>query len=450
MANARDIALNVLLTWQRTGTYPDQLLREGLGKDRLMSSADRALSFQLVYGVLRWLGKLDWILRPFSNRPLNKLSPKTLMILRLGAFQLLFLSRIPPSAAVNESVKLAKTGRAKWTAPYVNAVLRSLERGKEALPAPSREEPVSYLSIQYAHPSWLVQQWVGDWGAERAEAFCQADNQIPPLVLRTNTLKTDRPQLLKDLQAKGLQAVPTCFSTEGIRIEDPDHPLVQDDLFRKGLFQIQDEASQLITYMLNPCPGERVLDLCAGAGGKATHLAQRMHNQGEILSVDLHRQKIASLENNARRLGIRIIRGITGDGLGNSLFPETVRSFDRVLIDAPCSGWGVIRRNPDLKWRLKPEDGTRLAAMQNKFLQNGARWLKSKGILVYATCTLNRVENQEVVENFLGHHPDFSLEDISPFMSDSAKGLVDSEGYYHTWPPEHGTDGFFAARLRKK
>jgi 16S rRNA (cytosine967-C5)-methyltransferase len=450
MANARDIALNVLLTWQRTGTYPDQLLREGLGKDRLMSSADRALSFQLVYGVIRWLGKLDWILQPFSNRPLNKLSPKTLMILRLGAFQLLFLSRIPPSAAVNESVKLAKTGRAQWTASYVNAVLRSLERGKEALPDPSREDPVACLSIQYAHPAWLIGQWVKDWGLERTEALCWADNQIPPLVLRTNTLKTDRQQLLENLKAKGLQAGPTCFSAEGLRIEDPDHPLAQDDLFRKGLFQIQDEASQMVAYIVDPRPGERILDLCAGAGGKATHLAQRMQNQGEILSVDLHRQKIVSLENNAGRLGVGIIRGISGDALGNSLFPDTVRRFDRVLIDAPCSGWGVIRRNPDLKWRLKPEDGARLAALQNKFLQNGACWLKSGGVLVYATCTLNRMENQGVMENFLAHHPDFSLDDISPFMPDSAKGLVNKEGFYQTWPPEHGTDGFFAARLRKK
>jgi 16S rRNA (cytosine967-C5)-methyltransferase len=149
-------------------------------------------------------------------------------------------------------------------------------------------------------------------------------------------------------------------------------------------------------------------------------------------------------------LGIGVIRGITGDALEKSLFPETVRRFDRVLIDAPCSGWGVIRRNPDLKWRLKPEDGARLAAMQNKFLQNGARWLKSKGIMIYVTCTSNRVENQDVVENFLAHHPDFSLEDISLFMLDVAKGLVDKEGFYQTWPPEHGTDGFFAARLEKK
>jgi 16S rRNA (cytosine967-C5)-methyltransferase len=380
---------------------------------------------------------------------LEKLSLKTLMILRLGAFQLLFLSRIPPSAAVNEAVRLAKTGRAQWTASFVNAVLRSLERGKEGLAFPSREEPVSYLAVNFAHPAWLVQEWLNTWGFIKAEDLCRADNQIPPLTLRTNTLKTDREQLLKKFRNKDLRALPTSFAPEGIRVEEPDHPLVQDDLFRQGFFQIQDEASQMVAHILAPRPGEQVLDLCAGAGGKATHLAQRMNNQGTVLSVDLHPQKIASLRQNAKRLGINMIQGITGDALKATLFPEPFPTFDRILIDAPCTGWGVIRRNPDLKWRLKLEDSTRLAAMQNKFLQNGARWLKSKGVLVYATCTLNRLENQGVIEKFLADHPDYFLEDVSPFLPDSAKDLVDKEGFYQTWPPDHGLDGFFAARLRK-
>jgi 16S rRNA (cytosine967-C5)-methyltransferase len=449
MANARIIALEVLLDWQRIGTYPDQLLRDRLERNRDMPAVDRALSYQLVYGVLRWLGKLDWILQQFSTRSLEKLSVKTLMILRLGAFQLLFLSRIPPSAAVNESVNLAKTGRAPWTASFVNAVLRSLDRGKEDLSFPSREEPVPHLSVNYAHPAWLVKEWLDTWGFEKTEDLCQANNQVPSPVLRTNTLKTERPRLLGSLQAKALRATPTSFTLEGIHIEAPDHPLVQDDLFRQGLFQIQDEGSQMITYILDPRPGERILDLCAGAGGKTTHLAQRMRDQGTILAVDLHPPKIVSLKKTAKRLGINSIQGISGDALKETLFSKQVRPFDRILIDAPCTGWGVIRRNPDLKWRLKPEDNVRLAAMQNKFLQNGARWLKSKGILVYATCTLNRLENQGVIEKFLGEHPDFVLEDVSPLLPDSARGLVDQDGFYSIWPPDHGLDGFFAARLRK-
>jgi len=202
--------------------------------------------------------------------------------------------------------------------------------------------------------------------------------------------------------------------------------------------------------MLDPQPGERVLDLCAGSGGKATHLSQLMNNQGTILAVDLHPKKIEDLLENARRLGITNIQGKVGDALKESLFQKKPGAFDRILIDAPCSGWGVINRNPDLKWRLGPEDGPRLSQMQNKFLQNAGRWLKSKGVLVYCTCTLNREENQDLIQNFLAEHPNFRLENPSAFLPAAARKLVDEEGFYQTWPPVHGMDGFLAARLRKQ
>ncbi len=214
----------------------------------------------------------------------------------------------------------------------------------------------------------------------------------------------------------------TPFSPVGIRIEGPNRPLIQDELYQQGLFQIQDEASQMIAPILDPQPGERILDLCAGAGGKASHLAQLMNNQGNILAVDLHPKKIKALMENAGRLGITIIQGLAGDGLKEDLFSKTARIFDRILIDAPCSGWGVIGRNPDLKWRLGPEDSPRLARMQNKFLQNAAGWLKSKGILVYCTCTLSREENQGVIQKFLSEHPEFVLEDVFAFSAGIGPG----------------------------
>ncbi len=450
MTSARALALEVLLAWHRTGTYPDRLLRELPAQNPPIKPADQALIYQLVYGVLRWQGKLDWVLQQFSQRPLEKLSPKTLFILRLGAFQLFFLSRIPVSAAVNESVKLAKSGRTPWAAGFINAVLRSLDRGKEDLTFPSEEDPMAYLTVNFSHPTWLVKQWLQSWGFEKTEALCRSNNQIPPLTLRVNTLKTDRTALTKRLQSLAPRVEPTSFSPLGILVEEPERPLMQDELYRQGLFQIQDEASQIVSYIVDPKPGERILDLCAGAGGKATHLAQYMNNQGSIVAVDLHPEKIKFLKQNARRLGIAIIQGITGDALKETLFPKPVRAFDRILIDVPCSGWGVINRNPDLKWRLKPEDSLRLAAMQNKFLQNAAGWLKSKGILVYCTCTLSREENQRVIEKFIARHPEFVVEDASPFLPKSARVLVDADGFYQTWPPTHGMDGFFAARLRKK
>jgi len=443
------MALEVLLSWHRTGTYPDQILRDLLDKNPRITSADRALIFQLVYGVLRWQGKLDWVLKQFSQRPLDKLSLKTLFILRLGVFQLLFLSRIPVSAAVNESVKLAKSGRAPWTANFVNAVLRSLDRGKANLSFPPREDPVSYLAVNFSHPAWLVEHWLELFGLEKTEALCRANNQIPPLFIRVNTLKISRQQLLERFLPKALRVETTFFSPEGIRIEEPERPLVQDALYQQGMFQIQDEASQMIALLIDPQPGERILDLCAGAGGKASHLAQLMNNQGSILAVDFHPKKIKALLENARRLGDTIIQGMVGDGLKEDLFPKTTMPFDRILIDAPCSGWGVIGRNPDLKWRLGPEDSKRLARMQNKFLQNAAVWLKPKGILVYCTCTLSREENQDVIQNFLNGHPEFLLEDVSPFLPGPARKLIDAQGFFQTWPPAHRMDGFFAARLKK-
>ncbi|MBI4765884.1 MAG: 16S rRNA (cytosine(967)-C(5))-methyltransferase RsmB [Deltaproteobacteria bacterium] len=449
MINARSLALQVLLSWHRTGTYPDQLMRDWLAKNPRIRSVDRSLVYQLVYGVLRWQGKIDWTLKQFSQIALEKLSLRTLFILRLGVFQLLMLSRIPVSAAVNESVKLAKSGPEPWTANFINAVLRSLDRGRDGLSFPSREDPVSYLAVNYSHPVRLVEHWIAVFGFEKTLALCDFNNQIPPYTIRVNTAKITRPQLIKRLEPKALGVEVTPFSTVGIRLEKPKRPLIEDDLHQQGFFQIQDEASQMIAPILAPRPGERVLDLCAGAGGKTGHLAQLMKNQGNILAVDLHPKKIKALMENAERLGFNIIQCLAGDGLKEDLFSEAAPVFDRILIDAPCSGWGVMGRNPDLKWRIGPEDGTRLAQRQNKFLQNGAGWLKSKGVLVYCTCTLNREENQEVIQNFLLKNPEFLLENVSSFLPDTARGLIDRQGCYQTWPPTHRMDGFFAARLRK-
>ena len=217
---------------------------------------DRALTYQLVYGVLRWQGKIDWVLNQFSQRTLEKLSQRTLFILRLGAFQLLFLSRIPVSAAVNESVKLAKSGREPWTANFINAVLRSLDRGREGLSYPSREDPVSYLAVNFSHPVWIVERWLETFGFEKTLALCESNNKIPPYTIRVNTAKITRPQLMKRLEPKSLALEATPYSPVGIRIEGPKRPLIEDDLYQQGFFQIQDEASQIIAPILDPQPGE--------------------------------------------------------------------------------------------------------------------------------------------------------------------------------------------------
>lgn len=448
MSAARKAALQVLLTWQRTGVFPDQLLRDYWDKHPKSKRADRNLSYQLVLGVLRWRERLDWVIRQISSRPLEKIALRSLFLLRLGAFQILHLSRIPPSAAVNESVKLAKEGRAPWAADFINAVLRTLIRKKETLSFPGREDPVTYLSVNHSCPFGLAEEWIKLFGMEKAEALCRFHNEIPSLTLRVNTLKITRHELLQVL--KEFEAHPTPYAPTGIHLKAPDRPPMELEAFSEGLFQIQDEASQLIPLILDPKPGETVLDLCAGAGGKTAQMAERMQNRGKIVAVDLHPQKIKALQGNLRRMGIAMVEALIGDGLQDDLFPPHQPLFDRILVDAPCTGWGVIHRNPDLKWRLQPEDGRRLAEKQNKFLQNAAAWLKSGGILVYATCTLNPEENQAVVQRFLEGHPRFTLEDVSPFLPTGAKGLTDGRGCFQTWPPDQHLDGFFAARLKKQ
>lgn len=449
MSAARKAALWVLMNWQRTGHFPDQLLRDYWERHPQSKEADRKLSYQLVFGVLRWRERLDWILRQVSNRPLEKISLRPLYLLRLGAFQLFYLSRIPPSAAVDESVKLAKEGREPWSAAFVNAVLRALIRQRDALSFPGEEDPSAYLSVHYSFPPWLVEGWLKTWGREKAESLCAFLNEVPAPTLRVNTLKITRERLLEVLKGETGRLRPTPFAPAGIRCEDPEGPLVECQAFQEGWFQIQDEASQLVTLILDPRPGETVLDLCAGAGGKTGHMAELMGNQGRVVAVDLQAQKIGALKENMRRLGVGIVEALLGDGLQEDLFPQKKPLFDRILVDAPCSGWGVINRNPDLKWRLRPEDGPRLAERQNKFLQNAAAWLKSGGVLVYATCTLNGQENQGVVERFLKAHPQFELEEVSAYLPQGAQVLSDGQGCFQTWPPRDRLDGFFAARLRK-
>jgi 16S rRNA (cytosine967-C5)-methyltransferase len=450
MSSARDWALTLLLRGQETDLFPDRMLWDLYEKHPDIPSRDRAFIQQLLFGVYRWRSKIDWALEKCAHVPLKKLSIQTLSILRLGAFQLLFLDRVPPSAAVNESVKLAKSGPTPWTGGLINGILRTLSRILPSLAFPAADDLRGYLTITQSHPLWLVNYWLKTLGSNETVALCEADNQIPPLNLRTNTLKISREDLIDRLKRQVGQVEPTSFSPVSLRVVQPQAPLHASELYLEGLFQIQDEASQLIAYLLDPQPGERVLDLCAGFGGKTTHLAQVMKTQGTILGVDFSSRKIRDLRKNALRLGISNIQVQTGDFLQPDFFKKHQPAFDRILVDAPCSGWGVIRRHPDLKWRIRLEDSQRLAEQQIKFLQKAAGYLKPKGTLVYSTCTLCPVENEGVIERFLAGYPEFFLDSVAPYLPGTAKRLADPRGFYYAWPHRHGTDGFFAARLIRR
>lgn len=425
--------------------HPDQLLNDSFKQYRHLTSLDRAFLTELTYGILRWREKLDWSIRHFSKVPFEKIDPQTLNLLRLGLYQIQFLTRTPASAAVNESVELAKRFRGSGGGGFVNAILRSFLRKKEAILYPDiRQDPALHLSVMYSHPLWLVRRWIEEVGVEETLRICVLNNRIPSLTLRTNTLRLKREELIGRFDRTKLKATPTRYSADGVLLTDPP-PVSELPFLNEGLFIIQDEASQLVTEILNPEPGEIVLDGCAAPGGKTTHLAQRMENRGEIYALDLTREKLSLIEEICKRLGIVMVKRLKGDATRALPLPEGMK-FDRILADVPCSGFGTLRRNPDLKWKKGEEEIKRLSKLQSTILNHLSGYVKRGGVLVYSTCTVFREENEGVVEPFLNDHPEFHLDPMSEFLPERFHPLI-RNGYLKTFPPKDEMDGFFVARL---
>jgi len=444
----RAICLDILNQVEEVDRHPDRLLTDSFKQYRHLTSLDRAFLTELTYGVLRWRLKLDWAIRHFSKIPFEKIELETLNILRLGLYQIQFLSRTPSSAAVNESVELAKKIRGRGGAGFVNAVLRCIIRQKGMVPYPDiKKDSALHISILQSYPIWLVRRWVKEMGVEETVKVCTINNQISPLTLRTNTLKMSREDLIEKLKAKGLMPFPTQFSEEGIVLNNPP-PVSELPFLKEGFYIIQDEASQLVTTLLDPKPGERILDVCAAPGGKTTHIAQRMRNEGEIYALDLTKGKLAMIEESCHRLGIKIVKTMRGDGAQSLSFPEGLK-FDRILADVPCSGFGTLQRNPDLKWKKGEEDLKRLSQLQSSILKNISHYLRDGGALVYSTCTVFHEENEDVVEGFLNEYPIFRLDQIDKILPEKCHSFI-KNGYFKTFPPQDGMDGFFVARLVKK
>jgi 16S rRNA (cytosine967-C5)-methyltransferase len=452
----RAICLEILNRVEKANLHPDCLLTDSFKRYRYFSSLDRAFLTELTYGVIRWRGKLDWLIRHFSKIPFERIELETLNILRLGLYQILFLSRTPPSAAVNESVELSKRIRGKGGAGFVNAVLRSCIRQKDEIRYPNiGEDPALHISVVQSHPLWLMQRWVKEMGVEETIHQCIFNNQISPLTLRTNTLKISREDLIRKLEEKELKPLSAAFSEEGILLQDPP-PTSELPFMKEGLYIIQDEASQLVTSLLDPKPGERILDACAAPGGKTTHMAQKMENRGEIYALDLSKGKLDLIEEMCQRLGIKIVKTTKGDASQPLSIPKGEK-FDRILADVPCSGFGTLRKNPDLKWKRTEKDIKRLSELQFSILSNLSTYVKEGGILIYSTCTVFHEENEDVVEIFLGGHPEFQLDQIekvaSALMGDGKSEKIRpffQNGYFKTFPPINEMDGFFVARLRKE
>ena len=443
----RAICLDILNLIEEADSNLDLSLTDSFKRYRYLTSLDRSFLTELTYGVIRWRGKLDWVVRHFSKIPFEKIELETLNILRLGLYQILFLTKTPSSAAVNESVELAKRMRGKGGAGFVNAVLRSAIRQKDEICYPEiAEDPSLHICVGQSHPLWLVQRWVKEIGTEETLKVCAFNNQISSLTLRTNTLKMNRKDLIEKLRQKELKPFPTTYSEEGIVLIDPP-PTSELPFLKEGLCIIQDEASQLVTSILDPKPGERILDGCAAPGGKTTHMAQKMKNKGEIYASDTNRRKLGQMEEMCRRLGIKIIKTMKADASKPLPVPEEV-NFDRVLADVPCSGFGTLQRNPDLKWRRGEQDIKRLSELQFSILSNLSAYVQEGGILIYSTCTVFHEENEDVVEKFLNEHQEFRLDPIAHVLPETCTSFI-KNGYFKTFPPGDRMDGFFVARMIK-
>ncbi|MDI7259441.1 MAG: 16S rRNA (cytosine(967)-C(5))-methyltransferase RsmB [Thermodesulfobacteriota bacterium] len=443
----RAICLEILNRMEKADRHPDHLLNDSFKRYRHLTPLDRAFLTELTYGILRWREKLDWSIRHLSKIDFARVELETLNILRLGLYQIQFLSRTPNAAAVNESVELAKKFRGRGGGGFVNAILRSFLRKKEEIPYPDiDQETALYLSVTQSHPLWLIRRWIEEMGIEETLRICAFNNRISPLTLRTNTLKLCREELIEKLKGRRFNPLPTPLSEQGILFDDPP-PVSELPFLNEGLFVIQDEASQLVTPILDPKPGERVLDGCASPGGKTSHIGQRMKNEGEIYAIDLNREKCDLINTLCLRLGVTIVRTMIGDATQTLPLPEGMK-FDRVLADVPCSGFGTLRRNPDLKWRKGEGDIRRLGELQGAILENLSGYVKEGGILVYSTCTVFCEENEEVVEKFLDGHKEFRLDPIGEVLPRKYHPFT-KDRYLKTFPPRDGMDGFFVARLIK-
>ena len=446
----RDLVLNLLNRAEQSRGLKDGYLDICLAENPGFSQRDRAFVVHLFQGVIRWRIRLDWIIGQAVRFPFSKIEPTVLNILRLALYQILLMDRVPDSAAVNEAVKQVKgLGRTHLTG-FVNGVLRRICREKEEIsfPDPVRE-PVRYLSAFYSYPVWLVEKWIGELGHDAAERLLDSGNRIPKMVLRTNTLKTDRPGLIEAVEREGVSCSPTSRSPEGVVLDGLNGPVNDLEAFKRGLFQVQGEAAQIGSHLLCPGPGERVLDLCAGMGGKSTHLSALMKNRGLVVSLDRSRPRLERLFESSARLGTDRVCPVVADGTGplSRLF---TRPFDRILVDAPCSGLGVIARRPDIKMAKGPEDIRRLAGLQLRILNQGAALLIKGGRMLYLTCTVSRQENEGEVEAFLKANPMMGLEDLGDTLPEWGRDLIDENGLFRTFPHVHGMEGFFGALFTRR
>ncbi len=442
LTSVRQLALDCLIQLEEGRTTIAPLINQAIERSHL-NAIDRGLLNELVYGVVRWRKQLDWTLRHFVEGRFH-LDLRSRNLLRLGIYQLLHLDRIPSHAAIYETVELAKPKLKR--ARFINAVLRTVQRDAASLQYSALEsDPLQHISISLSYPLWLVKRWLMHYGVQWTLAFCRASNQVAPLSIRVNSLKTSRVKLVESLTADSTSVKESQITPDGLLLVDS--PSIQSlQAYQNGWFYVQDESAMLVAHLLCPQPGKKVVDLCAAPGGKTSHIAQLMENDGQIIAVDVSQNRVRRVEENCQRLGITTVQVQVADAANAQL--DFLKDADYLLIDVPCSGFGALRRHPDIRWNKTPEQINELAQLQFNLLQNAARNVKPGGVLVYSTCSTEPEENEMVIQRFLKTHPHFVVENAGEFLPAISSRAITPEGFLQTFPHDHGMDGAFAARLR--
>ena len=437
---ARRAAFDILHRVETERAYASVLIAS-LAQSNL-SREDRSLAHEIVLGVLRWQKSLDYFIERYSNRSVKRLDLTVVLALRMGLYQLRYLTRIPHSASVNESVNLVKQGGVRSAAGFVNGVLRTAVRHLGDAAGDEIEDPADRDSVELSHPSWMLRRWSDFLGEPESRALALANNQAQRSAFRVNSLKSTSGEVTGMLSEQGVAARASKYVSSAFVVEAERAPLAQ--LAEQGLIYLQDEASQLVSILLDPKPGERVLDVCAAPGSKTSHIAALTENGSWIVAGDLRTRRLTTLRKTCLRLGAEQVDVVALDGSRSMPFRESAQTFDRVLVDAPCTGTGTLSQNPEIKWRLAPDDAERLSETQLALLGRSAEMAAVGGRVVYSTCSVEPDENEAVVAGFLEANSRFRL--VEP---NAPSELITSHGYVRTFRHRHGMDCFFAAVMQR-
>jgi len=440
-AGPRGTAVKILNRVERSDAYLDKLLDIELRSED-MNELDKGLMNEIVTGVIRWKMKLDWVLTGFFHGNFTKSETNIKNALRVALYQIQFLDRVPHSAAVNEAVEFIKRLRGQKVADLVNAVLRNIIRNIENIRYPVPEEDkIRHLAVVESHPAWMTKRWVERYGFDEAKRLMEANNAIPDLALRVNRLKVDFDYFLSLLDKHQIQYTRSKYLDFFVCVQNMAG-IGSSELFQQGFFSVQDESAGIPVLLLDPKPGERIIDLCSAPGGKTTFIGELMKNSGEIIAVDRYETRLNLVKNACQRLGITNVHLIADDGTSIEIPPA-----DKILVDAPCSGLGVLSKKPDAKWQRDVDDIPKLAHLQNSLLENAAKLVKSGGVLVYSTCTIEPEENILLIKEFLERHIEFFIEPANGFVH---QNIVGTNDYVETFRHVHKMDGSFSVRLKKK